>query len=166
MAHAMTSTTATPQPTNTTESDAATHSGTLHAEQVPAQVQVASISGLENSPVGRLPPELRNEILSLALTPSDSYELDSYSTCMSSFFSKYDIRPSTACSKIYSALNILATCKQIRFEAGNLFFSLNDIKVVGYGLQHSVEEVERLSPLLKTLPYSLDLDLERIILPV
>lgn len=162
----MASTTATPKPTDTYESDAATHSGTAHVEQAPAQLQVANISGLQNSPLGRLPPELRNEIFSLALTHTDSYEFDSDSTCMSSFFTNFGVGSSTTCSEISSALNILATCKQIRSEAENLFFSLNDIKFRRCGLHYYVKQVEHISPLLKILPRSLGLDSGRIILPV
>jgi hypothetical protein len=162
----MASTTATPKPTDTTESDAATHSGTPQVDQAPAQLQVANSSGLENSPLSRLPPELRDEIFSMATTHIHSYELDSNSTSMSSFFSRFGVGPSTTCSEISSALNILATCKQIRSEAANLFFSLNDIQLLSFSLHYSVEQAERISPLLKILPRSLGLDSGRIILPV
>jgi hypothetical protein len=162
----MASTTATPKPTDTTESDAATHSGTTQVKQALAQLREANSSGLENSPLGRLPPELRNEIFSLALNHSDSYELASDSNCMSSFFSRFGVGPPTTCSEISSALNILATCKQIRSETENLFFSLNDIKFPRYSLHYSVEQVKRISPLLKILPRSLGLDSGHIILPL
>ena len=148
----MASITATPRPTDSTESDAESHADTAHANS----------SGSENSPLGRLPPELRNEIFSMAMTYSHSIE-----SVRKSFFNNFGFngtRPT--CPEISSALNIMATCKQIRSETKNLFFSLNDIPIRRSTLYNSVKQVERIIPLLKRIPRSLGLDSGRIVLPV
>jgi hypothetical protein len=148
----MASNTATPRPTDTTDGDAATHFATTHGNG----------SGLENSPLGRLPPELRNEIFSMAMTYSHSIESD-----RKSFFNNFGFNKTTpTCPEISCALNIMATCKQIRSETKNLFFSLNDIRVRRSILYNSVKQVERIIPLLRRLPRSLGLDSGRVVLPV
>lgn len=159
----MASTTATPRPTDTTQSNAATHSSTAHVEQAPAQLQVAKISGLDNSPLSRLPPELRNEVFSMALTASDSYESD-----RKSFFNNFGLGGKTTpktCPEISCALNIMATCKQIRSETENLFFSLNNIRVHRRDAHYTINQVKRIIPLLKKVPSILGPDSGRVILP-
>jgi hypothetical protein len=42
----------------------------------------------------------------------------------------------------------MATCKQTRSETEGLFFSLNNIKIDRHGLYGSIEQVERIVPLL------------------
>jgi len=147
----MASTTATPRPTDTTESDTATRLATAHANS----------SGLENSPLGRLPRELRDEIFSMAMTHSRSSESD-----RKSFFSNFGIEKAPTCPEISYALNIMATCKQIRSETEGLFLSLNDVRVRCGSLYNTVMQVERIKPLLKRVPRSLGLSSGRVVLPV
>lgn len=88
---------------------------------------------------------------------------------MSSFFGNINSRigqKSATCSQISSALNIMATCKQIRSETEGLFFSLNDIKIDRHGLYGSTEQVERISPLLKRIPRSLGSKSGHVVIPV
>lgn len=149
----MASTAATPKPTDTTESDAATRLDTAHANS----------RGLENSPLGRLAPELRNEIFSLALTPSNSRKPERDD--ISLFFRNFGIEKTTpnSCPEISCAL--MATCKQIGSETENLFLSLNDIRVRRRSLYSTVQQVERIVPLLRRVPRSLVFS-GRVFLPV
>ena len=137
-----------------TQSDAASHSDTAHIEQVPADHPEANMSGLETSPLGRLPAELRNRIFQIAFThprdPRDGFD------SMSSFFSNLGTRrASTSCRHISWALNIMAACKQIRSETEGLLLSLNDINIDGSELRSSLARLERSMPLLKKIPRSL-----------
>ena len=152
------------KPTDTAEGDDAPHPNTARGEQVSAQLQTANSSGLKNSPLGRLPEKLRNDIFTLTFTLSKS-EADS----RSSFFGNMNSRigqKSATCSQISSALNIMATCKQIRSETEGLFFSLNDIKIDRHGLYGSTEQVERISPLLRRIPCSLGSKSGHVVIPV
>lgn len=152
------------KPTATTESDDAPHPEATRVEQVSAQLQTANSRGLKDSPLGRLPAKLRNDIFTLAFTLPES-EADS----MSSFFRNLNSRveqKSATCSQVSSALNIMATCKQIRSEAEGLFFSLNNIKIDRHGIYGSVEQVERILPLLKRIPRSLGSKPGHVVIPV
>jgi hypothetical protein len=154
LTHAMASNTAAPRPTDTTENDAASHSDTAHTKS----------SGLENSPLGRLPRELRDETFSMAMThPSDLH--DSGYDSMSSFFSRLGTsRASTSCRHISWALNIMATCKEIRSETEGLLFSLNDISIDRGELLSSLVQLERAMPLLRRIPRSLSSGSGRVVL--
>lgn len=84
-----------------------------------------------------------------------------------SFFSNFGIGKTTpTCPEIAGALNIMATCKQIRSETENMFLSLNDIRVRRCELHHTVKQVERIMPLLKRVPRSLGRDSARVVLPI
>lgn len=156
--------TATMRSISTTESDDASHSDTAHIEQALAELQVANSSGLENSPLGRLPAELRNRIFEMAIAhPTDPDA--SYSTSMTSFFSSLGTRrASTSCRHISWALDIMATCKQVRSETEGLLLSLNDIYIDRGALCSSLAQLKRSMPLLKRIPSSLGSDLGRVVL--
>lgn len=164
LTQAMASSTATMRSISTTENDDASHSDTAHIEQALAGLQVASNSGLENSPLGRLPAELRNKIFEMAFAhPTDRDA--SYSTSMTSFFSRLGTRrASTSCHQISWALNIMATCKQVRSETEGLLLSLNDIYIDRGELFLSLAQLKRSMPLLMRIPSSLGSDSGRVVL--
>jgi len=152
--------------TDALETNTATHPTTTHVEQAPAQFEVLDSSGLRNSPLGRLPAELRNKIFEMAFTHStEPYKPDTDS--MSYFFSHLGTRrASAACGQTSSALNIMATCKQIRFETQNLLLALNDINVYRGELRYTMAQLGRIVPLLKRIPRGLGPELGRVVLPV
>jgi hypothetical protein len=71
---------------------------------------------LEHSPLGRLPRELRDEIYTMVSTQPHGL------VCK---YTSWD--PSYNGGQVSQALNIRATCKQIRAETEGMFFVLNDI---------------------------------------
>lgn len=160
----MASSTATTRSISTNESDDASHSDIAHIEQALAGLGVPNNSGLENSPLGRLPAELRNRIFEMAFAhPTDRDASDSAS--MTSFFSRLGTRQaSTSCRHISWALNIMATCKQVRSETEGLLLSLNDIYVDRGELRWSLTQLKRSMPLLKRIPSSLGSDSGRVVL--
>lgn len=77
-----------------------------------------TIDALENSPLGRVPGEIRNTIYTMALTYPGGLN------CKSSTW-----RPMSDGTSPSQALNLRATCKQIRAETEGMFFALNDVSI-------------------------------------
>jgi hypothetical protein len=155
--------------TKTSNTSAALYSNTDDVEQAFTQLHVDSSSGLKNSPLGRLPAELRNKIFEWAFSdvPSSFISRNGPNGSMSSFFSTLGTKQAfTTCSQIDSALNIMATCKQIRHETAKLLLSLNDINIMTPDIRGSLAQLERSAGLLKKVPSSLCLSLGRVVLSI
>lgn len=153
----------------TTSTDSATCPDTAQVEQTPTQPLIATNTGLQNSPFGRLPPELRNKIFAIALSdpiPLVTHEPDPNS--MSAFFSDQCVgRQPISCPHISDALNIVATCQQIRSETSGLLLSLNDICICSHlNIDDALQQLQRSTPLLKKLPSSLGSNSGRVVLRV
>lgn len=135
--------------TDNTKTHTAPHSDATHVEQAPAQHELANSNGLRNSPLSRLPSELRNVIFEMVFTHlSNSYHCTSYS--MSAFFSSLGTRAEkSTCPDISRALNIMAICKQIRSETKSLLLLLNYIRIQRGDIHGCLSQLERALPLLK-----------------
>jgi len=77
---------------------------------------------MDESPLGRLPPELRLAIYEHALAQDDEIELK-----LKYYRGKPALRAGN--TKVHS-LALTATCKQIRQESKDLFYDLNSFELV------------------------------------
>ncbi|KAK5117810.1 hypothetical protein LTR85_008785 [Meristemomyces frigidus] len=76
---------------------------------------------MDNSPLGKVPPELRNNIFDLVLLPPPD-------TSINMLASPYGLPKPSRDSKAHlrDALALMATCKQIRQESSTTFYGAND----------------------------------------
>lgn len=79
---------------------------------------------MDNSPLSRLPPELRNAIYELVLTFKDPIALAKRPMKYGAPIS-YVLRVLNSSPNPRNGLALIETCNQIHQEAGNLIFSLN-----------------------------------------
>lgn len=79
---------------------------------------VAVSEALRDSPLGRLPPEIRNTIYTMTLAQPHGI-----------IYWKSAWVPLEDGAPLTQALNIRATCKQIRDETESMFFDLNEIRL-------------------------------------
>lgn len=136
--------------------------------------------GLQNSPLGRLPGEIRNLIWEMVLVNPKGLdfrapivrEVGILRTSRQNKLAHYsDLRAgrkaAITCPQIMWALNIMATCQQIRHEVDNSLLDLNDIHIRGVGSMDHEEgqpSIQRSIPLLKNIPSSLGSHLGRVVL--
>lgn len=105
-------------------------------------------TGLRDSPLGRLPPEIRNIIYTMTLSQTHDISCirDSWSSLHNS-------------TKVSQALNLTATCKQVRAETQLMFFTLNHINVyAAYTHEHPRHcwpRLEKSVALLNKIPTAL-----------
>lgn len=77
------------------------------------------VDALQHSPLRRLPPELRLKIFTFALKQDGGLTFD-----------RVSYRPLSDQTPVSQALNLRATCKQIRRETEGVFFAANEITLI------------------------------------
>ena len=149
----------------------------IHHTQLPVTVG----HGLDNSPLGKLPRELRDLIWVLVLVCSAGLDFNAWAQIVDAQLqlgSSSDhfaycrqicarrTTPGKNCAQMLWALDIMATCQQIRYETKGLLLRLNDIHYRGDRalIRQKQTGILESIPMWKTIPSSLGTNLGRVIL--